>query len=89
MNLRTWINLYPVYKAIDLPNRPNTYPVAHAWDSLCVLDVYFFSVHNHWMGKTRKKDRKNEEMRWKADYQLSVNVKGCSKRGNTFAEMFV
>lgn len=42
MNLRTWINLYPVYKAIDLPNRPNTYPVAHAWDSLCVLDVYFF-----------------------------------------------
>ena len=42
MNLRTWINLYPVYKAIDLPNRPNTYRVAHAWDSLCVLDVYFF-----------------------------------------------
>lgn len=27
MNLRTWINLYPVYKATDLPNRPNTYPV--------------------------------------------------------------
>lgn len=40
------------------------------------------------MGKTRKNDRKNEEMRWKADYYLSVNVKGCAKRGNTFAEMF-
>lgn len=42
-----------------------------------------------WEKQERKKDRKNEEMRWKADYQLSVNVKGCSKRGNTFAEMFV
>lgn len=58
INLRTWINLYPVYKAIDLPNRPSTYPVAHAWDSLRLRCLFFLSSQP--LNGKNKKERQKE-----------------------------